>query len=572
MRRGHRLLQRLDHLRDVVGAHLALPLDAERAHRLLDRHVRLLEIALLRRRRHPLPAGRRGVAVLHHDQDRIVPVEDGAGDAGAQAVMPEAAVAHDRDDPLVEIRRDPGRAGEAEAVAEHGLADAEGRQGGEGVAADIAADMRLAEILLHQLDGAEHRPFRAAGAEGRRPRRDRVAEIFGGLGLEADDVFDPRAGAALVGVRQADLVDPLRDAVLHHVRGVLAGHRQRALAVHLRLDVGLAQDDVDVVLDIGRVALLHDQDVLLAGAESGNLFRHQRVGDIHAIDRHPGVAVDVGQAEMVERALHRVVQAALADDAEVVELAVERLVQLFPADKVDRGRHALFPLVLFLGVGARRQRDLHQVEIRLLQLAVAGELPVFVVLGLEAALDVAGQDAQLDHDRLVGGFGQLEGLLGQVDDRGQVGPRIEQPQGRFQRIGVAALLDDRGALAVILAQDDHGAAGHADRAEVGERVRGDVRPDRRFPGHQAADRILDRRAEHGGRARLVGADLQMDAVFVHDVLGVVQHVDQMGDRRALVAADIGDAGLQRRLGDRKDAFAFENLAVALLQRLHLFRK
>ena len=275
---------------------------------------------------------------------------------------------------------------------------------------------------------------------------------------------------------------------------------------------------------------------------------------------------------MVQRALNRVVQAALADDAEVLQLAVERLVQLFLADEVDGRRHALFPLVLLLGVGARRQRDLHQVEIRLLQLAVAGEPAVAVVLRLEAALDVARQDAQLDHDRLVGGFGQLERLLGQVHDRGQVGPRIEQPQGRFQGIGVAALLDDRGALAVILAEDDHRAAGHTDRAEVGQRIGRDIRADGRFPGDEAADRILDRRAEHGGRTRLVGADLQMDAVFVHDVLGVVQHVDKVRDRRALVAADIGDAGLQRRLGDRKNAFAFENVAVALGQRLHLFRK
>ena len=57
----------------------------------------------------------------------------------------------------------------------------------------------------------------------------------------------------------------------------------------------------------------------------------------------------------------------------------------------------------------------------------------------------------------------------------------------------------------------------------------------------------------------------MDAELVENVLGVGQHIHQMRDRRALIAADIGDAGLQQRLGDRQDAFAAEDLAVAELE-------
>ena len=34
----------------------------------------------------------------------------------------------------------------------------------------------------------------------------------------------------------------------------------------------------------------------------------------------------------------------------------------------------------------------------------------------------------------------------------------------------------------------------------------------------------------------------------------------MADRRALIAADIADAGFQQRLGQRQDAFAGEGLA------------
>ena len=61
----------------------------------------------------------------------------------------------------------------------------------------------------------------------------------------------------------------------------------------------------------------------------------------------------------------------------------------------------------------------------------------------------------------------------------------------------------------------------------------------------------------------------MDAQLVEQVLALDQHVDQMRDRRALVAADIGDARLQDRLGDGQDALAAEHLAVAEAQRPHL---
>ena len=59
----------------------------------------------------------------------------------------------------------------------------------------------------------------------------------------------------------------------------------------------------------------------------------------------------------------------------------------------------------------------------------------------------------------------------------------------------------------------------------------------------------------------------MHAELGHHVLGVDQHVEQMRHRRALIAADIGYARLQQRLGDREDAFATEGLAVAEPQRL-----
>ena len=62
----------------------------------------------------------------------------------------------------------------------------------------------------------------------------------------------------------------------------------------------------------------------------------------------------------------------------------------------------------------------------------------------------------------------------------------------------------------------------------------------------------------------------MHAEVGHHVLGVDQHVEQMRDRRALVAAHIGDAGLQQRLGHREDALAAKGLAVAELERFDFF--
>ena len=54
----------------------------------------------------------------------------------------------------------------------------------------------------------------------------------------------------------------------------------------------------------------------------------------------------------------------------------------------------------------------------------------------------------------------------------------------------------------------------------------------------------------------------MHAELAKDVLRVGEHVHEMADRRALVAPDITDAALQKRLGDGEDALAGELLAVA----------
>jgi hypothetical protein len=165
-------------------------------------------------------------------------------------------------------------------------------------------------------------------------------------------------------------------------------------------------------------------------------------------------------------------------------------------------------------------------------------------------------------------LGEFEALLDAAHDGGKVGPRIDEPHGRLHRVGIGALLDDARALAIVLADYDHGAADHAGRSEVRQRVGGHIGADGRFPRDRAAQRIIDGGAEHRRSGGLVGAGLEVHAEFGNDVLRIDQHIEQMRHRRALVAADIAHARLQQRLGDGEDAFAAELGAVAEPQCLH----
>ena len=254
----HRLLQCRRHLGDAVGAHRAQPFDAHHAQRLLDIDAGRRAVAARRARRDVLLAGGGGVTVLHHDQHAVALVEQVRRHAGDQPVVPEAAVAHHRDRAPRHVGRDRGGAGERHAVAENGIAEREGREGRERMTADVGRDVRGPELALHQLDGGEHRALRAAGAEGRRARRQRPKRR-GGFRL----VRDQRArfsgkGVGIEGFRLGGLQEG-GQALQQHVGRIFAGLRQRTLAEYLGLDVGTAQLYIDRVLDIGRVAFLHHQ-------------------------------------------------------------------------------------------------------------------------------------------------------------------------------------------------------------------------------------------------------------------------------------------------------------------------
>ena len=49
---------------------------------------------------------------------------------------------------------------------------------------------------------------------------------------------------------------------------------------------------------------------------------------------------------------------------------------------------------------------------------------------------------------------------------------------------------------------------------------------------------------------------------MEDVVCVGEHIDEVRDRRTLIARDVGHAGLQQCLGDSENSFAAEFLACA----------
>ena len=59
----------------------------------------------------------------------------------------------------------------------------------------------------------------------------------------------------------------------------------------------------------------------------------------------------------------------------------------------------------------------------------------------------------------------------------------------------------------------------------------------------------------------------MDAKLGQDILGLHQHIEQMADRRALIAAHIGHARLQQRLGDGQNPLSMKGIAFAQFQAL-----
>ena len=95
----------------------------------------------------------------------------------------------------------------------------------------------------------------------------------------------------------------------------------------------------------------------LSRQKSNHFRRHQRVGDVQDVERHAGVAPDVGQASPHQRPHHAVVHAALQDDADLLQVAGEELVHAVRLDEVHRGGPSARDLVPLMGEARRRQDD-----------------------------------------------------------------------------------------------------------------------------------------------------------------------------------------------------------------------
>ena len=135
-----------------------------------------------------------------------------------------------------------------------------------------------------------------------------------------------------------------------------------------------------------------------------------------------------------------------------------------------------------------------------------------------------------------------------------------------------AFLYDARPFSVILADDDQHAADDARRREVRQRIGGDIRADDGLPGHRAAQRVMNRCAEHRGRRRLVAAGLNVHTELREIRLRLDEHIEKMRNGRALITADVRDARLQQRLGDRDDAFAVKRIAAAEPQAVNFLAK
>ena len=249
-------------------------------------------------------------------------------------------------------------------------------------------------------------------------------------------------------------------------------------------------------------------------------------------------------------------------------IPAEALVEPAFLDEAQRRGHALGHLLDLVAVGVGRQRDAIGSPLRVLQRVPHGERRRPIVPCLEGAVDMAGADPDLQDHRRVGGLRQLEAVPHRLHDGGQVGARVEQPELGLGGEGMGALLHDRGAFAVVLAEDHQRAAGHAAGGEIGEGIRRHIGADGPLEGDRAPDRIVDRGGQHGGGRSLAGVGLEMHAEFAQNFLGVGEHVDQVRDRRAWIAAHIAHAAFEQGFRNRQDSLAAEFLPRADAQVLN----
>src|ERR1700686_563771 len=178
VRRRPGLTQRVDARLHLVRLNPPHPFNSHAAHRALDRIPALSILYVRPRGRDVLTAGGRGVAVVHDDRHGIMLIEDGISNAAGQAVVPEAAVSHDRYRALAALAAAQCRPARGTQTISHDAGShVKRRQSGERGAAGNGAHLYAAQLFLYDLHRREKRPFGTTGAQARRPRRDRFAKL-----------------------------------------------------------------------------------------------------------------------------------------------------------------------------------------------------------------------------------------------------------------------------------------------------------------------------------------------------------------------------------------------------------
>ena len=569
---GHGLAQGLLHFSQAIGVGDSThPVHAHTTHRLLDRVVGGANLIARLGRQHILTTGGGGITVVDHQQHVVSLVEDRIAHAAGQAVVPKAAVAHDGQRAPIGLGRVEGRStGPAQSIAHGGRANVEGRQDGKQVTADVGADVARAELAFEHLEGGKDRSLGAAGAKRRRPGLhlgDRCSHQ-----LRSRRWRHSKRAARLRQQGAGALAQKLAHTLEQYRTGVLAAHGQDILALHLGAAARAVQEGVDVLRDEIGLPLLNDEHGLLALAKRQHLFVDQWIGHTEHIQGHLGVAKDIGQTEQLQGAQHAVVHAALQNDADIGLARAEHLVEPMLANESHRRGPALGGFFLLVQVARRRQDDAVGVALGPLDRVLERECRPHIGPGLEVPVHMAGADAQLKHDRRVAGLGQLEALFHRAHDGRQIGAGIEQPDLRLHGKGVRALLHDARALAVVLADDEHGTAAHPPGGQIGQRIAGHIGAHSGLEGHRTAQGVIDAGRQRGGRGGLGGAVLKMHAQLGQDVVGIREHIHQVRDRCTLVTRDIRHARLQQRLGHSQDAFAVKSLPVPKPKLAHLLRE
>ena len=338
--------------------------------------------------------------------------------------MPETTVTDDRDGPSTATSV-KGRVGcRSQTVAHRGATDLERCQTAKKVTTDVTRDLQRSDVILRKFHRRKDGPFGTTGTEtGWSDRHAGSQSVHRGAGCRQCPGTVTASQQHVRGMTLKKFADPGQ----YMLADVLTCRRQDVLAGQVYGAAGLVKNRCQSIFDVGGLALLDHQDRLLALTKSQEFRIDQGVGHIQHVQRNPTVAEDVGEPEAVQRPDHTVVHATLHDDANRPAGRTEDLVQALTADEFHCRRPALIDFFLFVRIGGRRQNDTVCPAARRVQRFAHSQRWSPVITCRERAIDVTGTDPELQHHRCVGRLRKFESVCDRLDDRGQVGSRVQQP-------------------------------------------------------------------------------------------------------------------------------------------------